>query len=84
MKGFLEEMRLIDGDKHLSRLPLRVDNKRPSPGIEDDDAIVHAEAVRGQAIDIPLTNTDGITESTFFSPPCPRHISTQAKEQKAL
>lgn len=30
---------------HLVGLPLRIDHERPPPGIEDDDAVVHAEAV---------------------------------------
>lgn len=45
---------------HLVGLPLRVDHERPPPGVEDDDAIVHAEAVSRQAVDVPLAYEDGI------------------------
>mmetsp|Transcript_161065 Transcript_161065/g.516989 ORF Transcript_161065/g.516989 Transcript_161065/m.516989 type:complete len:533 (-) Transcript_161065:1584-3182(-) len=47
----------------LVRLPLRIDHQRPASGIVQDDGIVDAERVVGQAIDDPLAHFHCIADA---------------------
>ena len=46
----------------LVRLALRVDHERPAAAARDDDAVLGAEVVRGQPLDVPVAHVRGVRE----------------------
>lgn len=59
----VRDKELVD-KAYLVGLPLGVDHERPSSGVEDDYAVVHAKAVRREPVDVPLPHQHGISERT--------------------